>query len=489
VNETASGWQTQYLSTPIALTSGSSYVVSYYTPDGNYANTPQYFGGNNKYSGPLTIGYSSNGSFVYTSTSGTFPNSSINSTVYFVDVVFQTDPQKAMWTALTASTGTNQREVKQLTVVNTGTAMNTVSITKTLTSSGILLTPLTLLAPGEMLQYEDKAGWRLYAADATIKANLAAPGTSTSQIATNSNGTITGSADLTWLRAQDTLLIAGSNNPRLQLGSVSATPTVPAASTLGLYSQSIGGKIQLMKQGPGGDHEAAQASLWKSSFLTWTTYQNVGIWTGASGINVGAASVSVLPTTTNVYTAMRRSTFATAAGTGSQAGIRSDAIFMTGLDPRIGGFFFSCRFGFDTIKTGGRAFIGLTTTTGITTNEPSSMVNMCGFGFDSTDSAFTFMHNDAAGTATKEVISGQGTLATNNTGYDAYIWSPSGSGAIYYRLERTDTGATLVEGSVTGDTPTGNTLLMAVVHCGNGTNTLAGDLTIGINRMYVETNR
>jgi hypothetical protein len=284
------------------------------------------------------------------------------------------------------------------------------------------------------------------------------------------------------------LSITGSNNPGLQLGAVSATPTVPVASTLALYSQGIGGKMQLMKQGPGGDHETVQASLWQNSFLTWTAYQNVGIWAGSSGINIGTA-VSVLPTMTNVYTAMRRSTFATGAAANSQAGLRSDPIFLMGFDQGIGGFFFTCRFGFDSIKTGGRAFVGLTPTTVITTNEPSSMVNMCGFGFDSTDSAFTFMHNDAAGTATKEAIPGQGTLATNNTGYDAYIWSPSGSGTVYYRLERTDTGATLVEASVTGDTPTSNTFLMAVAHCGSGVNTLAGDLTMGVNHMYVETNR
>ncbi|HEY8886058.1 MAG TPA: DUF4082 domain-containing protein [Candidatus Microsaccharimonas sp.] len=492
VNETASGWQTQYLSTPVALTGGLNYIVSYYTPDGNYANTPQYFNSNNKYAGPLAVDYFngglSNGLFTYTSTSGTLPTSSFNSTIYFVDVIFQTDPQKAMWAALGATTGTNQRELKQLTVVNTGTATNTVSISKIQTSATYLLTPLTPLAPGEMLQYDDKAGWRLYAADATIKANFAVPSANATQIVSNSNGAFTSSTDLKWLRAQDTLSLSGSNNPNMKFGTVSATPSVPAASTLAVYGQQVGGKMQLMKQGPSGDHEAAQAALWQNSFLTWTTYQNVGIWAGSNGTNIGTA-VAVFPTLTNVYTTMRRSTFATVAGANTQAGIRSDAIFGVSFDPGIAGFFFSCRFGFDTIKTGARAFVGMAVSTVITTNEPSSMINMCGFGFDSTDSAFTFMHNDAAGTATKEVISGQGTLATNNTGYDAYIWNPVQSGRIYYRLERTDTGATLAEGYVTGDIPVGNTLLMAVAHCGNGTNTLAGDVTMGVNRMYVETNR
>ncbi|MDB5179624.1 MAG: PHG11b 33 [Candidatus Saccharibacteria bacterium] len=489
VNETASGWQTQYLSTPVTLTNGSNYIVSYYTPDGNYSRTPpsSYFGGNFKHSGPLSVSFGNPGRFTHTSTSGTFPASSDSTTLYFVDVIFQIDPQKAMWPALIALSSTQQRELKQLTVVNNGTQTNNVSLSKQQVSSSYLLTPLTPLAPGEMLQYDDKVGWRLYAADATIKANFAAPSVNTAQIASNNNGAISSSTDLTWVRAQDTLSITGSNGPGLQLGIVSATPTVPAVSTLGLYSQRIGGKMQLMKQDPGGDYEAVQASLWQNSFVSWTPSSTVGIWTGSAGSFTGSPA-QVLPTTTNVYTAMRRSTFAT-TGANTQAGLSSDVMFLMGFDQGIGGFFYTCRFGFDSIKTGGRAFIGLTPNTVITTSEPSSLINMCGFGFDSTDSAFTFMHNDAAGTATKEAISGQGTLATNNTGYDAYIWNPSGSGTIYYRLERTDTGATLAEGSVTGDTPTSNTLLTAVAYCGGGTNTVSGDLTIGVNRLYVETSR
>jgi hypothetical protein len=115
---------------------------------------------------------------------------------------------------------------------------------------------------------------------------------------------------------------------------------------------------------------------------------------------------------------------------------------------------------------------------------------MLGFGFDLADTAWTFMHNDAAGTCTKETISGQGTLATNNTGYDAYIWCAPNDSTVYYRLDRIDTGATLVDSSTSTDLPVNTTLLAAQCIMSNGTaNIVAGDATIGINRIYVETDQ
>ncbi|MFF1879639.1 DUF4082 domain-containing protein [Leifsonia sp. NPDC058230] len=85
-NETASGWQTAQLATPVAITAGQTYVVSYLAPNGNYSFTSNYFA-TAKTSGPLTAGTVNNGRFVYGS-GGTMPNGTWNATNYFVDVVF-----------------------------------------------------------------------------------------------------------------------------------------------------------------------------------------------------------------------------------------------------------------------------------------------------------------------------------------------------------------------------------------------------------------
>jgi hypothetical protein len=85
-NETASGWQTALLPTPIALTVGTNYVVSYNAPAGRYSYTPNFFS-KAWTSGALTARANNNG--LYRFGSGTaVPNQTSNSTNYFVDVVF-----------------------------------------------------------------------------------------------------------------------------------------------------------------------------------------------------------------------------------------------------------------------------------------------------------------------------------------------------------------------------------------------------------------
>ncbi|MDV8146289.1 DUF4082 domain-containing protein [Arthrobacter sp. B10-11] len=85
-NETASGWQTASLPTPIALTVNTNYIVSYNAPAGRYSYTPNFFS-KAWTSGSLTARANNNG--LYRFGSGTaVPNQSSNSTNYFVDVVF-----------------------------------------------------------------------------------------------------------------------------------------------------------------------------------------------------------------------------------------------------------------------------------------------------------------------------------------------------------------------------------------------------------------
>ena len=86
-NETATGWQTATFATPIAVTAGTTYVVSYYAPVGRYAASPGYFA-TPRTVGPLTAPSGNNGVYRY-GAGGGFPAGSYNSTNYFVDVVFR----------------------------------------------------------------------------------------------------------------------------------------------------------------------------------------------------------------------------------------------------------------------------------------------------------------------------------------------------------------------------------------------------------------
>ena len=98
-SESASGWQTATFSTPVVVTPGTTYVASYFAPNGHFAITPAYLypqpapgpnGGSATDSAPLHAlrsgPTSNNGVFAY-SGSSTFPTDSFNATNYWVDVL------------------------------------------------------------------------------------------------------------------------------------------------------------------------------------------------------------------------------------------------------------------------------------------------------------------------------------------------------------------------------------------------------------------
>ncbi|MCU0381518.1 MAG: DUF4082 domain-containing protein, partial [Chitinophagaceae bacterium] len=91
-NETTSGWQTVTLQTPVAITAGTDYIVSYHSSQGYYSVTANQFA-NSIVNGPLTAPADApgadNGVYVYFSVP-VFPNGTYLKEGYFVDVVFNT---------------------------------------------------------------------------------------------------------------------------------------------------------------------------------------------------------------------------------------------------------------------------------------------------------------------------------------------------------------------------------------------------------------
>ncbi len=90
-NETASGWQEVQFASPVGITANTTYVVSYYAPNGGYSINENFF--NNTTAGtpllrPLTQQESGgNGVFKY-GFGNTFPDESFLSSNYWVDVMF-----------------------------------------------------------------------------------------------------------------------------------------------------------------------------------------------------------------------------------------------------------------------------------------------------------------------------------------------------------------------------------------------------------------
>ncbi|MCP2045715.1 Ig-like domain-containing protein, partial [Pontibacter sp. HSC-36F09] len=91
-NETASGWQEASFASPVFVTAGTTYVISYHTNSGYYSATDNYFT-QAVVNGPLTAlqngAVGSNGVYSYTSVPA-FPTSSYQASNYWVDAVFNT---------------------------------------------------------------------------------------------------------------------------------------------------------------------------------------------------------------------------------------------------------------------------------------------------------------------------------------------------------------------------------------------------------------
>ena len=90
-NETNSGWQQALFQTPIPITANTTYVVSYFAPQGNYAADNNYFASSGVDNAPLhalsDAAAGGNGVFLQSLTGG-FPTDSSMATNYWVDVAF-----------------------------------------------------------------------------------------------------------------------------------------------------------------------------------------------------------------------------------------------------------------------------------------------------------------------------------------------------------------------------------------------------------------
>ncbi|MBO0884038.1 MAG: DUF4082 domain-containing protein, partial [Mycobacterium sp.] len=129
-NESASGWQELDFSSPVAVTANTTYVASYHTNTGHYADT------GNGLASPVTNGpvtaLASGGVYAYGS-SNAFPSLTFNASNYWVDVVYSqsagsTPPAVTSVTPTAGSTG-NPVSVAPTATFSQAVLPNTVSFT------------------------------------------------------------------------------------------------------------------------------------------------------------------------------------------------------------------------------------------------------------------------------------------------------------------------------------------------------------------------
>lgn len=161
--ETASGWQQAMLSTPVPVTAGTTYVVSYFAPAGRYSATPAGFSTpttRRPLTAPASSSSNPNGQFSYGA--GSFPSNTYNATNYWVDVIFvdSTGPSVASRTPAPGATAVATGEPISLTfsepadpasvscqLRDSAGAVVAVTVDVDATGTALTLTPVSPLAP------------------------------------------------------------------------------------------------------------------------------------------------------------------------------------------------------------------------------------------------------------------------------------------------------------------------------------------------------
>lgn len=141
-NETASGWQTVLLNTPVAVEVNTTYVVSYFSASGDFTKQDPFF------TQPVINGFlrglangedGGNGVYAYSATPS-FPDNTFGSSNYFADVIFEsndiTAPQVSLVSPLDGSTGLS------LNIHPTAT------FSETLDAASVTRSSVTMTGPG-----------------------------------------------------------------------------------------------------------------------------------------------------------------------------------------------------------------------------------------------------------------------------------------------------------------------------------------------------
>ncbi|MEI9808615.1 MAG: DUF4082 domain-containing protein [Bacteroidota bacterium] len=117
---TTNGWQEALFSTPVYIAANTTYMATYYSSAGNYANDNNFFTSSGVTNGPLTFLQDDvdggNGVYIY----GTgFPNSTWQAANYWVDVIFSPDAKTFNLTNITDSLGcSNSGSLQTLNVTS-----------------------------------------------------------------------------------------------------------------------------------------------------------------------------------------------------------------------------------------------------------------------------------------------------------------------------------------------------------------------------------
>lgn len=270
------------------------------------------------------------------------------------------------------------------------------------------------------------------------------------------------------------------------------TTTVPTAPTGGvlLYAQSVAGKVLPRVSAPTGIDTALQAAFHGASVFLMTPSNSTSppnILGGALTLVATASHVQTFASA-NPWQATRRTRLTTNTVAASQSGLRTSyGQWFLGNAAGFGGFFFRAQLGMNINLAGGQKFVGLCASTGALGGDPSTLLSMCGMGYDAADLStgnWQFMRNDGSGIATK-VDLGIGAARNLNDGYDLTMFAKPNAAEVFVRIVNLQTGVVVLDASYTTDIPPANTALAFKCDVRNGA--IAAADSIEVAKVYIES--
>jgi hypothetical protein len=271
------------------------------------------------------------------------------------------------------------------------------------------------------------------------------------------------------------------------------TPATPGAGSLRLFARSVGGRILPATIGPSGLDSALQPHIGRNKVARWNAVGNSTSATtdGTSAATSGTTTVSAVSSASFWGMIRKLEYLVTTAATNAIAHVRGGAgqFSVGGGAANRGGFHSVFVWGPATgvATTTHRAFCGMGPAGAPTDVNPSTLLNMCGMGWDDTDANVQFMHNDGSGVATKIDLGASFPVPTvdRTNIYRLTMFAPPGTTqSVGYEVENLDTGA-VATGTVTTNLPTTTTLMGWTIWMSVGA-TLSV-IGIAVSSVYIET--
>lgn len=290
----------------------------------------------------------------------------------------------------------------------------------------------------------------------------------------------------------------------LQLSAMN-DPASPALGELRVYAKSNAGRTMLKMKGGNGIDVALQpflganrVALYQPTFgsTSITTSTTLGTTMALNHFTSGTTASTAATVNESaagagsLFLSMKRTEIGTSTNANTVGDLRLATLqFMRGStigSINTGGFYAVGRFGVSTYQAGARTFAGMSgTATALANAEITTLFNLIGFGCNTADTSFSFIHNDASGTASKIPLGASFPCNTSDTDmYEYRLFSAPAGTTIYYSLSRLNT-TDFIEGSVTTDIPAVGQFMTPHFYIGNSTTALRAELDIA--SMYVET--